>query len=387
MDFSLITDEPLNYCVYAHVNKQNGKMYIGISQDVKRRWATQGLHYKACTKFNRAIQKYGWDNFEHIVLIDNISMTMACELEMELIKKYDTINKGYNLTTGGTHGVYDHNIRIYQYDFDGNFIKKWNSTIEAIREYGFGIQDNLSGKVKSAHGYRWSYEYVDKLPPYKITHDHNKAEYPQIPIIAYNLNGNVFREYDGYDDLDAEYDKKIVKLLCEREREYVYNDLIWGYADQITPELVSHIIHNYYSELQDRPRYKYPFRIKQYTLDGEYVNTYDSTYDVQYTLGFNYAVIEHACRGDHDIGFGYLWRFSCDTSPVKSINSLSHSGQSVIQKDLEGNIIAKYSSAMSAARKYTKAKRVNSSQILDVCKGKRLSAYGYLWEFADQEVN
>lgn len=54
-----------NYTVYVHVNKINGKMYVGItSQTVEQRWR-QGKGYKHCVFFYRAIEKYGWDGFEH----------------------------------------------------------------------------------------------------------------------------------------------------------------------------------------------------------------------------------------------------------------------------------------------------------------------------------
>ncbi len=53
--------------------------------------------------FWRAIQKYGWDNFQHIILADNLSKEWACKLEQDLIAKYQSNNlaHGYNLTIGG----------------------------------------------------------------------------------------------------------------------------------------------------------------------------------------------------------------------------------------------------------------------------------------------
>ena len=61
-----------NYKVYVHVNKINGKLYIGLtkSKNPNRRWEN-GNGYRNNILFNRAIQKYGWDSFEHIVLFEN----------------------------------------------------------------------------------------------------------------------------------------------------------------------------------------------------------------------------------------------------------------------------------------------------------------------------
>ena len=70
---------------------------------MRRRSGTTGNGYINCTHFYNAIQKYGWDNFEHIVLIENLSLEMANIIEDELIKKYNTMNSlyGYNMVSGG----------------------------------------------------------------------------------------------------------------------------------------------------------------------------------------------------------------------------------------------------------------------------------------------
>ena len=93
------------YCVYMHVNKINNKKYIGQSANIKERWRCNGKNYFASIKFFRAIQKYGWDNFDHIIIKQNLFRHEADQLEKELIKKYDTINNGYNIKTGGSRGV------------------------------------------------------------------------------------------------------------------------------------------------------------------------------------------------------------------------------------------------------------------------------------------
>ena len=91
-----------NYYLYAHVNKINYKIYIGItSKKPKYRW-DNGNGYVNCTYFYKAIKKYGWDNFEHIVLAKNISKEFALKLEKFYIKKCNSHNEkyGYNCTTG-----------------------------------------------------------------------------------------------------------------------------------------------------------------------------------------------------------------------------------------------------------------------------------------------
>lgn len=89
--------------VYVHINKTNGKRYVGItSQKVEYRW-NYGKGYGHSPHFSAAINKYGWDNFDHIVLFDNLSKEEAKEKETELISEWKTQDRkyGYNTTSGG----------------------------------------------------------------------------------------------------------------------------------------------------------------------------------------------------------------------------------------------------------------------------------------------
>ena len=93
-----------DYCVYTHINKINSKRYIGITcQKPEKRWGKEGKKYIDSPKFWNAIQKYGWDNFEHVILHKNLSKEQACALEIYYINLYKSNSKehGYNITSGG----------------------------------------------------------------------------------------------------------------------------------------------------------------------------------------------------------------------------------------------------------------------------------------------
>lgn len=92
------------YTVYQHKNKINNKVYIGItSQKPEARWGSNGCNYKSSPHFYNAIQKYGWDNFEHNILYTNLTKEQACETEQKLIQQYNATDRnfGYNSTSGG----------------------------------------------------------------------------------------------------------------------------------------------------------------------------------------------------------------------------------------------------------------------------------------------
>lgn len=86
-----------SYFLYKHTNQINGKVYIGITNDISRRWRNQGIEYKPhssnTSRFWNAIQKYGWNNFKHEILISNLTAQEACKKEIEYIAKYDSTNR------------------------------------------------------------------------------------------------------------------------------------------------------------------------------------------------------------------------------------------------------------------------------------------------------
>lgn len=130
------------------------KRYIGItSRDVKIRW-NNGYGYIHQPYFYRAIQKYGWKNFEYIIVKENLTQDEAFNMEKELIKKYKSNIKdfGYNCSTGGEYGN------------SGN--KHSNETIIKMRiaSQGKVITEEQRLKIsKSLKGRKLSKETIEKL--------------------------------------------------------------------------------------------------------------------------------------------------------------------------------------------------------------------------------
>ena len=91
------------FSVYCHTNKGNGKVYIGITQqDPKRRWLN-GTGYSKNKKFQKDIDIFGWNGFEHRIIADGLTEEQAVAIEQELIKAYDSCSKGYNISKGGKY--------------------------------------------------------------------------------------------------------------------------------------------------------------------------------------------------------------------------------------------------------------------------------------------
>lgn len=223
------------YCVYKHTSPSN-KVYIGITFNPKRRWYNGNgyLHKRKDGKYNqplfaRAILKYGWDNFTHEIIKDNLSKEQACELEKKYIQEYDSTNpqKGYNISFGGdilmygkTHSketkflIRQHNKKIKsdyyksinQYDLKGNFIKTWKNSSEIYDNDEFKPYCSLIRKCchreksnLSIGGYQWRFaddcddisEYLK--PPKKPT----KVK----PTYEINvIDGTIIKKYNSVTD-------------------------------------------------------------------------------------------------------------------------------------------------------------------------------------------
>ena len=165
---------------------------------------------------NKAILKYGWSNFEHIILCKT-SKDRAIILEKSLIKFYKNRRISYNISGGGEgagtvseytkeklrqykgekssmfgkhpfkdtswlapyrlrkgkespmygrkpseNTLLSHRKVIFQFSLDGEFIKEFSSIKEASGEIGISkpaIVHCLKGETKKAGGYKWKYKY------------------------------------------------------------------------------------------------------------------------------------------------------------------------------------------------------------------------------------
>lgn len=99
------------YGVYKIENLLDGKVYVGKSKDIGRRWYEHKYELNKGKHINKHLQnswnKYGENCFRFEILEETDSEEEALEREEYYIKKYETTNKklGYNLTYGGQSGL------------------------------------------------------------------------------------------------------------------------------------------------------------------------------------------------------------------------------------------------------------------------------------------
>lgn len=94
------------YYLYCHTNLINDKKYFGVTCRIPyKRWGNNGCNYKTSPHFYSAIQKYGWDNFNHEILKTTDNKSEVEELERYYILEYKTFDNkyGYNVELGGSY--------------------------------------------------------------------------------------------------------------------------------------------------------------------------------------------------------------------------------------------------------------------------------------------
>lgn len=202
----LIDNAKRRYVLYVHelpteVSGKDIRMkYVGItSQKPEKRWQN-GHGYCKNEFFFRAINKYGWENFDHFIIERNLSLPEAVLLEkhyIQLCRSYDR-NFGYNHTLGGEGGLgtpmTEENKRkqslaksgensptarrMFQFDFCFRFINKYGTIKQASKETSNQYSSivyaakNKATTIDSLWLYEEDVEYRDGTYHIKDGHHH-----------------------------------------------------------------------------------------------------------------------------------------------------------------------------------------------------------------------
>lgn len=245
------------YCVYKHTNKINGKVYIGItSQSPRKRWDC-GRGYQKNDHFWRAIQKYGWDSFDHEIIVEGLSPDEAFSEEQRLIREYGSQNyeNGYNLSSGGEGGA-----------------------------------TGVGGENHPMHGKRHSDETRAKISAVKKGVPYSPERYA---TFLENLDREVLREramrtivgYNRGKHWDAETRRRISESNRGKKR---------------SEETARRI-----SEAHKKP-------VLQFARNGDFIREWDSARSASEALSIQAAHISKVCKKKYKTAGGYVWQYKCD---------------------------------------------------------------------------
>lgn len=245
----------------------NGRVYIGItSRSLDERM--QG-GYKNNREFALAIIKYGKDAIVSEVLEEHENYDTALEREIYYINKYA--------------------------DICYNKIK--NSNIKGVPCTVRTAQTCLHRRAcTEASPQKGTYkQYIVPLTT-KPTNRH------ACPVSVYNLNGNYIRTYEtaAIAAKELNVNKGDVISCCKGMRSdgqprYHCKGLIFRYA---------------VDKLDEYPERAFQCKkVNQYTLDGEYIRTFDSIKDAWLHTGAPANSIGSVCKGLLKSSGGYVWKY------------------------------------------------------------------------------
>jgi len=308
-----------NWCIYCHINKINSKRYIGItSRKPLHRWGRNGKGYEKCVLFYKAIKKYGWDNFEHIIIQENLSKEDACKLEVNLILQFNTNNSnyGYNLSSGGesgTSGILNtkRSKVVYQFSLDGDFIKEYKSAAEAVRFTNVEHSDICAccrEVISEAGGYQWRYENNKNNIKAIQNQFKRRSETRKRAILQYSLDGNFIKEWKSTVDASNELriERTGITACCNNRQDYAGNYQWKKKDDDNIPIHIASVLSR-----ADKTILLHSMEVLQCDKEtGETINSFKSLTEVGELLHMSRGEISKCCKGLRPDFNGYIWKFA-----------------------------------------------------------------------------
>ena len=222
----------MNYTVYKHT-APDGRIYVGItSQKPTSRWQG-GNGYKGNSYFTRAINKYGWENFSHEILFENLSRDEAVKIEIELIAKYKSNQRkfGFNISSGGESK-------------SGTTISQRQKDIISAASKGRIVSETTRKKLSIASKRTWSNpEHVEHMREInsgknnkmfgKKLSDEEKIKRKAKAVLQYSMDGTMIGSFISIHDANEKTGvnrndlSKCCKGIFRQAGGY-----IWRYADK-----------------------------------------------------------------------------------------------------------------------------------------------------------
>lgn len=202
--------------MYVHISPSN-KYYVGITKlKPHERWGKNGYGYRNQT-FYRAIQKYGWKNFQHEIIAEHLTEDEAKKLEIILIDKLQShISKnGYNVTLGG-----DGFLGIRKSGENNSFYGK-HHTEETKKKLSEIAKERHKNNPNLYKGRRLTEERKKQ-----IGIEHSKK------ILQFDQKMNFIAEHPNSLSLEKQgFRRASIREVCNGKRE-TYKGFIWKYEDQ-----------------------------------------------------------------------------------------------------------------------------------------------------------
>ena len=262
----------MTYTVYKHVSP-DGKVYIGITSGrPETRWKRNGNGYKNNKHLYSAIQLYGWDAFDHVVIAEGLTKEEACDMEQSLISSYNSTdpNHGYNFTIGGNVGSLG-----YRHSDEAKI---------RISQSARNISDETRRKKSESHKGR----VVSEETRRKLSESKMGTKNPQ------------FGKHPS-----EETRRKLSEASKNRSEETRRK-----VSEALSGE--NHPMYGKHHSAESRAKMSKAHANRVLCVETGIV--YDSLSDAGNSVGKTFGAIAHACRGRCKTAGGFHWRYIDDDS-------------------------------------------------------------------------
>lgn len=357
--------------IYKITNNVNGKCYIGQAVDIESRWRK---HHTAPFNPNdksynyplyRAIRKYGIENFKFEVL-EECPRELLNEREIFYITKYNAYEDGYNQTEGGNANTHNYKLTC---DDVTDIIHRLKTTLDNTKviasDFGVGfttIRGINVGEIYHRDGETYpirpgiylleptesGYQLKQRLGM-PIEKTNNKSE---LDKAAQKKHRNVYAKSYKCPDCGAQVVAKGNRCInCSRIASRKVE------RPNVT-DLAKMIVESSFVQVG-----------KRFGVDGNAVKKWCKDYGIPF---HKKELVDWYNQQFNTLSEDVIKKTTYNAKkPVKQINMET------------GEVLAIFESIGAAGKALDKN---NSYKISEVCKGIRKSAYGYFWQYADQDA-
>lgn len=238
------------YYLYRHTYVDTGlPFYIGIGKIDFDKNTIRGQYHRAYNKWNRSrlwLNKTKNKKIEVEILFESDDYEMIKEKEKEFISIYGNfINKGLllNLTEGGEGvqgfaGIYNiHSKPVYIYDYNGNFLKSYESELLAEKDLGIS-RGSFRICLENEEHQHLEYMFFRSFKGILISSRERilKNWKTKKKVTVLNLDLSVFKTFDSITEVASFFNtgRDTITDNCNKKIKIVYKKYYLCYAQDIS---------------------------------------------------------------------------------------------------------------------------------------------------------
>lgn len=250
----------------------------------------------------------------------------------------------------------------------------------AIQKYGWDgfTHEVLFSGLSKEDACKWEIALISQFDTQNPNNGYNIqsggngcAEQNNVSVNQYSLDGKYIKTWSSIKEADIFYGKNNernggsqIGIACAGRCKTAYG-YMWKFSDGSKTNI----------DPYENTHHK---AVAQYTTDGRLVKIWDTIKEASKALGICDGTITRVCKGNKNrTAGGFVWRYCGDYISVE-IEKTKPYKKRILQYMEDGSFVQEFES-VSAASRYVKA--VSNAHIIECCKEKKKTAYGYIWRY------